>query len=1106
MCRFLLNVDFQRFSQSLLRIINGNLSPLMYCFAFVFLVPLLGAQDIEKAASRYWYNDGKIRLLPLENRGLAAYSVKKAAKFTVPVPLRPPVQALYRGNSIAGREGNLEFKQVAVELLEEAGDAGISAIRFGFPFSRGAIFDTERIRVMDATGKELPAQFSVLGLWDDQSLKWVLVQFDLFLQAGEKTHCLLECGNRVKQNLVGEIQVTELEDRFLINSGRLTAELDKKQFNILKNIVLDGQKVGSFAPEGFCLRDATGQEFTMSASQPEFAIIEQGGSRLTIRVRGFYTGLTAKQTSLQYTARMTFEYNKSTVRMEVTHVNAILDREFSDFNSLGVTFQPAEVSSHAEAKCTESDALPLQRGSRVFQETDEYLTLNGGDRQAKRLNGGLTLHLQEQKIDVALAECWQRWPKAFSLSPQGNIVVELLPEQPHATFNRDLPHYLLFPFCEGKYRLKWGMAFTEKLIFDFAPGQSRSAEAEATMPVIAVLPPSWYRETAVFPGARLDFTEKPDQKFIASFRLRMENARAQREFGYLNYGDGYGERETNWANNEYDLANILFLTFIRTGERDLFRWALTAARHCANVDTVHAYPDPFFVGGQQVHTIGHTGNYKGWSSPFNAWTSARNGHTWVNGIVAAWQLYGEAVTFEAAAMTADHIAFAQVPNYPKLEQTERSAGWPLRAVCTMYLATYDPVYLKAAKHYAMLAAKACKADRGGAWPHPIYRLVQTREDNTEGNTLFMTGILLSAICDYAKITGDPEVLKTIDSVSRWMLTAYDHNGGFDYDCAWNGQSLNFSIAWLNGLIAAPLGQAAALTGNPEVFQVACQAMGLHFLRGFGFSAKGLAISYPYAGEFYQAVADWLEKNPGDDISVLTDEERVISSLLTSRPPKWCLRGPSPREFLIRFKAGAEQLRLRRYRYGVDSSGKTSDYTIRLIDVDTHKSLYFEQYDPAVDVLLSIPLNFSDQKEHYCRLLIEDGNGSDWNVESDGAYFSAVPVTESGINLSRIGFQQLFFESSAQQPKVVHFIGTHPGWYGMRIYDANGNLLKQDRKYKSKFSMEPETGISFTVQSPTELNRIVFWADSGGILRFAEGQSPVLVSVDWNYFVDIRVTK
>ena len=155
---------------------------------------------------------------------------------------------------------------------------------------------------------------------------------------------------------------------------------------------------------------------------------------------------------------------------------------------------------------------------------------------------------------------------------------------------------------------------------------------------------------------------------------------SDRCYGYFNYGDWYGERGRNWGNNEYDFAHGHFLQFARTGNRDYFRVSLAAARHQADVDCVHAYPDPYYVGGNHEHSIGHTGmwtdrpRYGTWTWRYGSDTSADNGHTWSEGMVEAWFLTGDAPVMETALGLGEHIVWAMSRNFKKLGTSGRPVG------------------------------------------------------------------------------------------------------------------------------------------------------------------------------------------------------------------------------------------------------------------------------------------------------------------------------------------------------------------------------------------------------------------------------------------------
>ena len=84
-----------------------------------------------------------------------------------------------------------------------------------------------------------------------------------------------------------------------------------------------------------------------------------------------------------------------------------------------------------------------------------------------------------------------------------------------------------------------------------------SANAETNLPVVAVIDRDWYFRTKAVEGvsAGNDHSfDQYDRKMKQAVDEHWEFKLRQREFGYFNYGDWYGERGHNWGNNEYDMA------------------------------------------------------------------------------------------------------------------------------------------------------------------------------------------------------------------------------------------------------------------------------------------------------------------------------------------------------------------------------------------------------------------------------------------------------------------------------------------------------------------------------------------------------------------------
>jgi hypothetical protein len=94
--------------------------------------------------------------------------------------------------------------------------------------------------------------------------------------------------------------------------------------------------------------------------------------------------------------------------------------------------------------------------------------------------------------------------------------------------------------------------------------------------------------------------EKNLQRFIAK--------RDQyHEYGWMNFGDWFGERKYNWGNNEYDLAFTMALFFARTADSRYFRRGMEMADHYQSVDR-YTPRDDMEKRTKYEHCSGHTGN------------------------------------------------------------------------------------------------------------------------------------------------------------------------------------------------------------------------------------------------------------------------------------------------------------------------------------------------------------------------------------------------------------------------------------------------------------------------------------------------------------------
>ena len=895
------------------------------------------------------------------------------------------------------------------------------------------------------------------------------------LATGQECACTVEFGSAVVRSPQPTgLGVTDADGLVTVVTGPLKVTVNKTRFNLLAAVWHDANADGQFgddervaesAPDGIRLVDERGAVFSTANAPPKSVQVEENGPcRVVLRVEGDYTSADGR-TLMSYIVRLTFRNGSPLVTLACTHVDTCLDNEFTDITSLELPFKVA-----ARAK-TLAVLLPGKDGGRdvrelpatgapaagVFQADDQALVLTpepAGGKLEVRAPGVAMLVTERAPIGVAMHEFWQRWPKAIAASGQ-DLTLALLPPQPGPDYGKGLPHYLLFPFVEGKYRFKWGMSITENVTLDFSGRVSpEELDAEVHRAVVPVVPADWYAETAAFgpvaPPTGTQFAAW-DAYVAKCFEAHLALKEQQREYGFFNYGDSYGERGRNWTNNEYDFAHGLFIQFVRTGNRDYYRWALTAARHQANVDSVHAYPDPHNVGANQLHSIGHTGEWSQnlplarWSHRYDVMTGAGNGHTWAGGMVDAWFLAGDPRVMEAAMGLGEHIVWAMSPNFKALGTHERSGGWSLHAIMVLYQAIQDPLYLEAAKRIADVALREQKFDEGGTWPHPLPKDHAGGHQGAFGNNTFLIGILLAGLRDYHRATHDPAVEKSIVAGTRWICLSWDESAcGWPYSASPKGEPYYDATTSLNLLILHAPAYAALLTGEERFATIAENALtavvGEASTDGFG---KSVAQRLVFTGEALAMLHAWYATHRDDKGSrVLESDAGWMEKMVLRLAPAAAFRIRAPDEKVFWVKVRGPQARVTALRTPHGARPKAwPTGTLELRDT-AGAVLKTETFDTDAKCEIAIPLPDA-QPGTVLNVLVRDDQRSVWGVAGDNVDV----VVEVGPDFSIGGAgkaRYAFFVPDTATTFKISVTGLHKGAYGAAVIAPDNQRVAMER--------------------------------------------------------------
>lgn len=813
---------------------RSHLSEFPLCLVFCCIITLaqaslLAGTEAEGSTSYAGINEngkmqeGLVRYGGLADKGISGESVR-AAMLPYAPPRAVPMVTFPAEGPHQEKVGSVALRKVKVQIAGEG-----SEVQFGFPLARGALFDLRRLRI-SVGEKPVASQANVLALWPDGSLKSLLVQFTLPPKGGRLIEVAF--GSEVSPGPESSpIHYEEKEDSFSISTGVIDAVVGKNGFVPLREVyATDGASRRLLATgSGLELRDESGQLYTSAGASPETIRIERRGTHdFVLRAEGKYAHGTARW--MRYVTRLRFIAGSGRVEVATTHYNDELATEFSDFSSLGMQFQFPNMEGWESAVDLGSHGIRTGPFALVQRDEDQAVLGEGKILQGARAVGVAEVRTLGRPVRLGITDFWQRWPKAIE-SRAGQLQIGLLPP---LSGEHLLPMQLAFPFVEGRYRMKWGMSFTERFTLDFGGSGSLESFSGATVkPAFAVLPADYTAGTGVFgplPSKGAPGVERWNgymQRSLASYRQHRE---ADRAYGFLNWGDWFGERGHNWGNNEYDRAHGLAMQFLQTGEGEYLAEALSAARHQADVDIVHAYPDPYYLGANPQHSIGHTGiSYqpitpKTWSYAYDGATSARNGHTWSNGMVDCWLLTGDPVVMEAALALGEHIRWALLSRFHEIGDHERSAGWSLLAAMGIYRATSDPAYLEGATRIKQLALKEWDPV-SGIWPHILPAAHAKNRTGVRGNSVYNIGILMMGLAQYHHETGDPEVLECLDRACAWLMKSWTReSGSWPYSADVDGEALAPTGPLLNPLIYPALAYTGLVKKKSGYLQLAREAL------------------------------------------------------------------------------------------------------------------------------------------------------------------------------------------------------------------------------------------------------------------------------------------
>ncbi len=523
--------------------------------------------------------------------------------------------------------GRKQMMTTTIILEEHDGiDRHHAPVTVGVPFPKGMLGDTANLSLRDAEGNPVPLQTQPLARWSDNSLKWLLLDFQANISA--KSVSQLELMLNDAQNISDEnscITVKSNSEGFVVDTAAAAFFVSSKIFKPFDRVAVRGEEISDARKSGIVLTDESGAKYEPLIDR--IFLETQGPLRTTLKAEGKFRRLDNSTSFASFFARISFFANSAVSRIEFTVLNpkaAIHPGGLWDLGDPGSIFFK-DLSVHAALNTRKNKTIVLTGGqmpplnsqfSILNSQFSIYQASSGGGhwnsrnhvnrngeittsfkgyrifsdgkmiQEGTRINPVLCVTDDEKKISAAVQDFWQNFPKALE-ADEKTVTVRLFPKQYGDVFE-----------------LQGGEQKTHTVFLDFG---LESSIPNLHTPMIARTTPEWNAKSKAF-GCLIPESEDADNPLTSSVNtaVRGENTFFHRreiidEYGWRHFGEFYADHEAagheggdpliSHYNNQYDCIYGTLMQFAASGD---YRWFLLAdplCRHMKDIDIYHTDED-----------------------------------------------------------------------------------------------------------------------------------------------------------------------------------------------------------------------------------------------------------------------------------------------------------------------------------------------------------------------------------------------------------------------------------------------------------------------------------------------------------------------------------
>ncbi len=668
-------------------------------------------------------------------------------------------------------------------------------ITYGVCWAKGVLFDEGNIGIFDENNIQIPAGITLLNKWEDDSIQWTLLDFNIDIDESANRTLLVKTDVSSHPVLQNPISIEKVkDDTVIVENGLIRVVFSSKKGVIVKEWTKNKRDI--IEPNGFDVhfKDLKGKKFSAKKGTHTISIEHQNPLRSVIRIDGKHEA-DDKTEMLDYFLRFEIFADRDDVKITYSFRNrekptpgikvksfyiecktALDNKTKKCFAAKNLTryYKSGFLRIDEDLCIIASDTADLKnyqashkkgQSSLVFVKDEEvlhdpveekpwfmrnvkfrmtvghrlvfpYICLAGDDicilSSFYQMN---TLHPKEIKTkkNTLFFGIWPDWADTLSIT-QGS-------GRSHTIFIAPLKPDISDMEIQDKY-LNWEVPMM--------PGWPAQNPVEISCDIEHV------RKSKVF---AIDMLPEYNMENRPLFEKKILDSWIGISYGSLGWTEevipmlpiGFWDYGDNGANNEEMFGVVYFQNHLRSGNWTCAENGIAIARHILEVDFVDFSVDSLQNGGMVAHCLNHNDG------------SVYPSHMWFTELLFAYVLTGDNEFKRAAMRICENLLQFIEKHFWIISSDHRESGQPMINLTWCYEFNRDNRYLKACEKIIKenLMEQAKKYGRMLVpKPHSMPLKLVRYGDYATWEGMFW----------YWKITHDEEVRKFMLSQLEWRLT------------------------------------------------------------------------------------------------------------------------------------------------------------------------------------------------------------------------------------------------------------------------------------------------------------------------------------------------